>query len=179
MYLADWTHSCAKSGNHWIYHVQWHWGGHCSLFCSMDFAGTAISYLGSIYHCHQRSQCCWNASTEQSDSTHLSAEKKSEENEGKPRPQPCSHWHLQYSCPSIHQWQTDSPGKGKDDILAIQLDLCFQEKRRKTHLLDERRHRQGINGQFSNWWNGDRQSHKETKSKNFTLFFPISVFAYN
>lgn len=54
----------------------------------MDFAGTAISYLGAIYHCHQRSQSCSNASAEQSDSTHLSAEKKSEENEGKPRPQP-------------------------------------------------------------------------------------------
>lgn len=96
---------------------------------------------------------------------------------GKTQTSACSHWHLQYSCPSLHQWQTGSPGKGRDGILAIQLDLCFQEKRRKKHLLDERRPRQGINGQFSNWWNGDQQSHKETKSKNFTFFLPMSDFA--
>lgn len=131
MYLADWTHSCAKSGNHWIYHVQWHWGGHCSLFCSMDFAGTAISYLGSIYHCHQRSQCCWNASTEQSDSTHLSAEKKSEENEGKPRPQPCSHWTFTIFLsiyPPMTNWQ---PWKGQRWYFSYTIRPLLPRKKEK------------------------------------------------
>lgn len=70
--------------------------------------------------------------------------------------------------PPMTNWQ---PWKGQRWYFSYTIrPLLPRKKEKKNHLLDEKRHRQGINGQFSNWWNGDRQSHKEPKSKDFTSF---------
>lgn len=50
--------------------------------------------------------------------------------------------------PPMTNWQ---PWKGQRWYFSYTIRPLLPRKKEKKHLLDERRHRQGINGQFSNW----------------------------